>query len=135
MAELLDVSRSGYYAWAARRTGGQPGPRACRRTDLTVKIRVAHDASNGVYGSPRIVVDLREGGEVVSRKTVAKLMAADGIRGISPRRWRPVTIITDTSVHAIPDLLARRFDQGVLARDGFGVGIAPIPVVVLGPQG
>ncbi len=116
MAELLDVSRSGYYAWAARRTGGQPGPRASRRRDLTVKIRVAHDASAGVYGSPRIVADLREAGEVVSRKTVAKLMAANGIRGISPRPWRPVTTITDTAVHAIPDLVARRFDRGALNR-------------------
>ncbi|MDQ2849881.1 MAG: hypothetical protein M3Y49_03955, partial [Actinomycetota bacterium] len=60
MAELLEVSRSGYYAWAARQAQDRPGLRACRRTDLTVKIRVAHDASAGVYGSPRIVADLRE---------------------------------------------------------------------------
>ncbi len=114
MAELLDVSRSGYYAWAARHIGGQRGPRARRLADLTVKIRVAHDASDGVYGSPRIVADLREGGEVVSRKTVAKLMAANGIRGISPRPWRPVTTIADQNPHTIPDLVARRFDQGAL---------------------
>ena len=114
MAELLDVSRSGYYAWAARQRRDQPGPRARRRTDLTVKIRVAHDASDGVYGSPRIVADLREGGEVVSRKTVAKLMAANGIGGISPRPWRPVTTIADQNPHTIPDLVARRFDRGAL---------------------
>lgn len=113
MADLLGVSRSGYYAWAARQ-GAQPGPRAARRADLVVKIKVAHDASDGVNGAPRILADLRDAGEVVSRKTVAKLMRENAIHGISPRPWRPVTTITDASVHAIPDLVQRRFDQGAL---------------------
>ena len=39
MVELLGVSRSGYYAWAQRRSS-KPGPRAARRADLTVKIKV-----------------------------------------------------------------------------------------------
>jgi len=47
--------------------------RAWRRADLVVKIKVAHDASDGVNGAPRILADLRDAGEVVSRKTVAKL--------------------------------------------------------------
>jgi transposase InsO family protein len=114
MVDLLGVSRSGYYAWAARRGTTQPGPRAARRADLTVKIKVAHDASDGVNGAPRIVADLRAAGEVVSRKTVAKLMRANEIRGISPRPWRPVTTIADANPHAIPDLVERRFDRGVL---------------------
>ena len=79
-----------------------------------MKIKVAHDASDAVNGSPRIVADLREAGEVVSRKTVAKLMRENGIRGISPRPWQPVTTIADTSAHTIPDLVERRFDQGAL---------------------
>nr|WP_157073296.1 IS3 family transposase [Kribbia dieselivorans] len=113
MAHLLGVSRSGYYAWAARQ-GAEPGPRAARRADLTVKIKVAHDASDGVNGAPRILADLREAGEVVSRKTVAKLMQENEIRGISPRPWRPVTTLPDPNPHSIPDLVARRFDRGEL---------------------
>ena len=113
MVELLGVSRSAYYAWA-NRCGAEPGPRAARRADLRVKIKVAHDASDGVSGAPRILADLREAGEVISRKTVAKLMREGGIRGISPRPWRPVTTIADPSPHAIPDLVQRRFDRGVL---------------------
>lgn len=115
MADLLGVSRSGYYAWAARRDAG-PGPRAVRRADLVVKIRVAHDASAGVNGAPRILADLRADGEVVSRKTVATLMRRHQIRGISPRPWQPVTTITDQRPHTIPDLVARRFDRGGLNR-------------------
>lgn len=114
MVELLQVSRSGYYAWANRQAVGELGTRAARRADLLVKIKVAHDASDGVNGAPRILADLREAGEVVSRKTVAKLMRGSDIRGISPRPWRPVTTIADTSVHAIPDLVQRRFDRGTL---------------------
>lgn len=113
MVELTGVSRSGYYAWVARKDD-EPGPRAERRADLTVKIKVAHDASDGVNGAPRILADLREAGEVVSRKTVAKLMRDSDIRGISPRPWRPVTTIADTNPHTIPDLVERRFDQGAL---------------------
>ncbi len=52
---------------------GELGGRAWRRADLVVKIKVAHDASDGVNGAPRILADLRDAGEVVSRKTVAKL--------------------------------------------------------------
>lgn len=111
MADLLGVSRSGYYAWAARRDA-DPGPRAARRADLTVRIKVAHDASDGVNGAPRITADLRETGEVVSRKTVAKLMRENEIRGISPRPWTPVTTIVDVNPHAIPDLVNREFDRG-----------------------
>jgi putative transposase len=56
MTELLAVSRSGYYAWAARRDA-PPGPRAVRAAVLTVKILDFHAASdqvNGLRGSWRI---------------------------------------------------------------------------------
>jgi putative transposase len=109
MCELLGVSRSGWYAHRAH----LPGKRTARRVDLAVKIKVAHDASDGVNGAPRILADLRDGGEVVSRKTVARIMREKGsIRGISPRPWRPVTTIPDTATHHLPDLVERRFDQG-----------------------
>jgi putative transposase len=111
MTDLLKVSRSGYYAWAARQNA-DPGPRARRRTALVTKIKNFHQASDRVNGSPRILADLRADGETVSRKTVAKLMRDNNIRGISPRPWRPVTTISDATPHAIPDLVGRRFDQG-----------------------
>lgn len=94
MSDLLGVSRSGYSAWTARQAS-EPGPREARRADLTVKIEDFHKASDGVNGAPRILADLREAGEKVSRKTVAKLMRHNGIRGISPRPWVPVTTIAD----------------------------------------
>ena len=111
--QLLGVSRSGFYAWRARQGSG-PGPRAARRAVLSEKIVALHDASDGVNGAPRIVADLRDDGESVSQKTVAKLMRDNGIAGISPRGWRPVTTIADQKPHSIPDLVERRFDRGEL---------------------
>lgn len=115
MCELLQVSRSGYYAWAGR-LGAQPSARARRQADLLVKITTFHQDSDRVYGAPRITADLREDGEIVSTKTVAKIMRANGIAGISPRPFTPATTIADGSVHAIPDRVGRRFDQGALNR-------------------
>lgn len=113
MCELLQVSRSGYYDWVARQGAG-PGAREQRLLDLSEKVAAAYEDSDGVYGAPRITAELRAAGEVVSVKTVAKVMRINGIQGISPRAWHPVTTITDPCPHAIPDLVERRFDQGAL---------------------
>ena len=115
MAELLEVSRSGYYAWAER-LDAQPGPRAVRRAGLAEQIKDFHTKSDGVNGSPRIHADLRDAGQKVSRKTVAKIMREQGIRGISPRPWTPATTIADEKPHSIPDLVKRKFDTGILNR-------------------
>ena len=113
MARLLAVSRSGYYAWKSREQA-EPSPREQRRRALTAKIQAFHAASDEVYGAPRILADLREDGEVVSGKTVAKLMRGNGIVGISPRGFTPVTTLPGLGTTAMPDLVGRRFDQDEL---------------------
>ena len=115
MCELLGVSRSGYHAWVARQ-GADPGPRARRRAELAVKVVAAHTASDGTYGAPRVLAELRAGGEQVSRKTVARIMADNAIHGISPRTFTPLTTISDGRPCQLPDLVERRFDTGVLNR-------------------
>lgn len=113
MARLLDVSRSGYYDWVGRQAAG-PSPAQQRRDALAVKIRRFHADSDQVYGSPRILADLREDGETVSAKTVAKLMRQHQIVGISPRAFTPVTTLAGPDPHPVPDLVERRFDRGRL---------------------
>ena len=115
MAGLLAVSRSGYYAWTKQEQAG-PSPAQQRRAQLITKITKFHHESDQVYGSPRILADLRDDGEQVSRKTVAKLMRSNGIVGISPRGWTPTTTVPDLAAATIPDLVGRRFDHGQLNR-------------------
>lgn len=113
MARLLEVSRSGFYDWTRREAAG-PGPAQRRRAELTAKIVEFHGESDGTYGSPRILADLREAGEQVTAKTVAKLMRAAGIAGISPRGFVPVTTQAGPDPQPLPDLVDRRFDRGGL---------------------
>ena len=54
MCRLLGVSSSGYYAWAKR----QPSPRCETDAALIAEIQVAHAASRGTYGAPRIHAEL-----------------------------------------------------------------------------
>ena len=58
-----------------------------RRRELDTKVAAFHRASDGVYGAPRILADLRADGERVSRKTVAASLRRQGLAGISPRRF------------------------------------------------
>ena len=114
MARLLGVSSSGYYAYVKRCAATVLTPRRQRRADLEVKITQAHKDSRGTYGSPRITAELRDQGEVVTEKTVAKAMAGIGIEGISPRTFKVRTTIVDPAASFPPDLVDRRFDQGRL---------------------
>lgn len=83
MTRLLEVSRSGFYKWREGQTSG-PTPAQQRRDAIDAKVKAFHDASDQVYGAPRILADLREDGEVISRKTVAASMRRQQLTGISP---------------------------------------------------
>lgn len=112
MFRNLPVSSSGFYAWRRRVTGGGLSAGSQRRADLLVKITAIHRDSGRTYGSPRITAELREDGAVVTAKTVAAIMAAHGIAGISPRSFKVCTTIVDRSAITPPDLVNRQFDQG-----------------------
>jgi transposase InsO family protein len=113
MIRLLGVSRSGFYKWRAARLAG-PSPTQQRRAAVDAKVKGFHDASDQVYGSPRILADLRAEGVTISRKTVVASMRRQRLAGISPRRFTPVTTVVDLDAHRPHDLVDRRFDQGDL---------------------
>jgi putative transposase len=116
MCGLLEVSRSGYYKWRASQAA-EPTSATQRRAELDAAVAAAHEASDGVYGAPRILADLRAEGRQVSRKTVAASLRRQGLSGISPRRFRPVTTVVDLDAPVVPkDLVKRRFDTGELDR-------------------
>ncbi|WP_396164988.1 IS3 family transposase [Corynebacterium sp.] len=102
MARLLNVSRSGFYAWTARQAS-QPGPQRRERDDLDAKVRTVFTESDEVYGAPRVHAQLAREGTAVDVKTVARSMARQGLEGISPKKFSPVTTLPGADAHAIPD--------------------------------
>ena len=94
LCRVLGVSASGYYAWHARPRSVRTG----RDHELGARIRAAHAASKGRYGSPRVHAELRASGEHVGRKRVARLMKQAHLAGRTRRRFRKTT----DSNHAFP---------------------------------
>jgi transposase InsO family protein len=86
--ELLKVSRSAYYA--AR--GDEPSGREREDAELAAQIKTVHKESKGRYGVPRVHAQLRAEGKRHSRKRVARLMRAEGLRGRAAKRWKKTTI-------------------------------------------
>jgi putative transposase len=115
MCGLLEVSRSGFYKWRKSRDGGR-SPSRQRRAELDARVADFHQASDGVYGAPRILADLRAAGTRVSRKTVAASLRRQHLAGICPRRFAPATTVVDLDAPVPKDLVRRRFDTGELDR-------------------
>jgi transposase InsO family protein len=103
LCKTLGISRPGYYAYASRK----PSAHACRDAELGEKIVDIHARSKKRYGSPRVHDELREGGERVSRKRVARLMREQDLRGKRPAPF----VVTTQSEHDDP------IADNVLARD------------------
>jgi putative transposase len=106
MCRVLEVSRSGYYAWKKRR----PAPRTVESTKLAIEIKVIHDRSRRTYGSPRVHAELRARGQLVGRNRVAKLMRAQGLVAKRRRRFRATTD-SKHSMPTAPNTLGRAFKQ------------------------
>jgi transposase InsO family protein len=106
--ELLGVSRSGYYAWAAR----EPSQRDLSDAALIGLIREIHTSHRQVYGSRRMTAELRLGhGLLISRKRVQRLMRQAQISGLVARK-RGKTTIRVPGVRVADDLVERRFRPG-----------------------
>ncbi len=75
MLKFLGVSRSGYRAWLHR----VPSDTEKRRESVKEKIRDIYDDSKQNYGAPKITVELRKIGEVISERTVGTYSTAGNL--------------------------------------------------------
>jgi putative transposase len=105
MCQVLNVTRSGYYAWRDRPASA----RAQRRDELVARIRQVHDDSGGTYGSPRVTVELKDQGLGVCANTVARYMRAAGIAVTPAKRFQPRTTDADHPHPIAPNVLDRDF--------------------------
>jgi transposase InsO family protein len=105
LCRVLQVSRSGYYAFLQRAKAPKPG------TDELALVaavqRIAH-ATHATYGSRRMMHELQAGGHAVGRYRTRTLMKKAQVTVIRRRRWTTTT--QSRHAHPIaPNHLARQF--------------------------
>ena len=105
MARVLDVSRSGFYAWLGR----PPSARALEDERLKVAITAAHAKTRETYGAKRLHLELKAEGVEVGRDRIARLRRELGIFCKQKRRFKATT----QSNHNLPvaeNLLGQCFE-------------------------
>jgi transposase InsO family protein len=105
MCKVLDVSRSGYYAWRGR----PPSKREMANRELYKKIKAVYDETKGTYGSPRIYEELKSCGIACSENRVARLMRLRGLRAQQAKTYKATTKRNEADPVA-PNRLKRDFE-------------------------
>ena len=105
-----EVARSAYYAWKAAEMAG-PTSAELEEAYLVNAIIDLHAGSDATYGSPRVTKELHRRGYCVNHKRTERLMAANGIVGVAPRRFVRTTLPAGT-VPKLPDLVCQDFSTG-----------------------
>jgi len=105
MCRVLGVKAKSYYAWRKRPTSAH----AIADERLMLNVRIAHAASHGTYGAPRVLRDLRAAGFHVWQKRVNRLMRRAGLRGCAARRRSVRTTDSAHDYPPAPNLLQRQF--------------------------
>ena len=104
ICRVIKVSRAAYYKWIK-----QPVcRRRCANVALLERIKKVHKDSGAQYGSPRVHFELCDQGFRVGKNRVARLMAANGLRGRCGRRRVRTTIPAKTPA-PFEDLVRREF--------------------------
>jgi putative transposase len=103
MCRVLQVPRSGFYAWLHKPLSD----RALEDQRLLTLIRDSYAASGGVYGSPRVFLDLREAGERCGKHRVARIMRERKIKAL--RGYRAPRRIAGRPSIIAPNKLQREF--------------------------
>jgi len=120
MCRVLDVTRSGYYAW--KRRGESPRDEENRRLDAD--LQRLYNFHKGRHGAPRLTLDLRAEGGRASRRRVAKRLRMLGLRAKAARKFKATT----QSKHGLPTA-PNRLEQDFTAAAPNRVWLADITYV------
>ena len=104
LCRVLEVSRSGYYAWQHRR----PSKRDQENARLEVAIQAAHVRTRQTYGPERLQAELHADGFPAGIGRIKRLRKKLGLRCTQVRRFTTTT----ASNHALPvaeNVLAQTF--------------------------
>lgn len=106
MCEVLDVSLSGYRSW---KRGGKPNRKRLSDAQMLTMIKAIHAEFKGIYGSPRMVRELRDRGFPASKERVERLMSENNIHARHKKRYK-VTTDSKHNMPIAPNLLDRNFN-------------------------
>ena len=111
MAEVLEIARSGYYAWKGHLESLREG----EEKEIVGQMREIQEQVHNRYGSPRVREALRGGGGKVGHNRVARLMRENDL-GVPPKRRFRVTTSWREGDKVAENLLARCFDLAAANR-------------------
>lgn len=95
MCRMLDLSRSGFYEWLARK----PSAQSIANRELLAEVKAVFEASDETYGSPRVTSELKAKGISCSKSRVARVMHKAQLFAVAGRKFKPQT--TDSN-HSEP---------------------------------
>jgi len=105
MCKVLEVKRSGYYAWKRRPVSR----REQANTELLAKLREAFERNRRLYGSQRLRHYLQRQGCVVSRQRIARLMRRANLIPRRGAKWHPQTTRQRKGARTAPNILNQDF--------------------------
>ena len=105
MCRVLQVSRSGFYAWQRRETSA----RTQANQRLIARMRVLHQQTREAYGARKMWQLLKREGLVCGRHRVARLRRVAGIMALRRRRYIRTVQVRQHETPAIPNRLNQQF--------------------------
>jgi putative transposase len=105
MCRVLQVSRSGFYAWQRRRASA----RTQANQQLVARMRVLHQQTREAYGARKMWQVLIREGVKCGRHRVARLRRLAGIVALRRRRYVRTVQVRQHETPAIPNRLNQQF--------------------------
>jgi putative transposase len=105
MARVLNVSRSGFYAWVKR----APSNRKVQDRAMKILIKAVHKKSRQTYGPRRLQSELAANGTTLGRDHISRLCKELGLKCKQTKKFKATT----NSAHDLPvvaNLLAQQFE-------------------------
>jgi len=106
MSSILNVSRSGYYAWKSK--CDKSSPRQAKSVTRDIRVKAIFEKSKQRYGALRIQHDLKDEGCIVNVKTIRNSMKRQGLIAKAAKKFK-LTTKSDHNLPISPNLLNRNF--------------------------
>jgi putative transposase len=107
ICKVMQIAPSTYYAARKRRVN--PSDRAVRDAVMVQVLMALWIANRKVYGAHKLWKAARRAGHEIGRDQTARLMRAMEIQGVSRRRKKVFTTVSDPDATRAPDLVNRQF--------------------------